>query len=80
MPRLTNSVPKYRKHKATGQAVVTIDGRDYYLGPHKSKASKLEYDRLIGEWVQNGRKMPSDDSDDTTIVELIAAYWKFAQG
>jgi integrase len=80
MPRLTNSVPKYRKHKASGQAVVTIGGKDHYLGPHKSKASKLEYDRLIGEWVQNGRKLPSDGNSDTTIVELVAAYWKFAQG
>ena len=51
MPTLISSVPKYRKHKATGQAIVTIQGRDFYLGPHGTKASKLEYDRLIGEWL-----------------------------
>ncbi len=55
MPRLTNSVPKYCRHKASGQAVVTIQGRDHYLGPWKSKASHLEYDRLIGEWIAAGR-------------------------
>lgn len=46
MPKLSNSVPKYRKHRASGQAVVTLDGRDFYLGPHNTKSSKLEYDRL----------------------------------
>lgn len=80
MPRLTKSLPKYRKHKASGQAVVTIDGKDFYLGPHRSKASRLEYDRLIGEWVQNGRSLPSGGSGDTTIVELVAAYWRFTKG
>ena len=74
MPRLTNSLPKYRKHKASGQAVVTIDGKDYYLGPHGTKASRLEYDRLIGEWVQNGRKLPCNGNSSVTIVELIAAW------
>ncbi len=79
MPRLTKSVPKYRKHRASGQAIVTVDGRDFYLGPHRSKASLLEYDRLIGEWVQNGRELPSDDGSGTTVVELTASYWRFAQ-
>ena len=25
--------PSYRLHKPSGQAVVTLDGRDHYLGP-----------------------------------------------
>ena len=36
MPRRTNSLPKYRKHRASGQAVVALDGQDFYLGPHGS--------------------------------------------
>ncbi len=48
MPRLIHQNPTYRKHRATGQAVVTLDGRDFYLGPHGTKASRAEYDRLIG--------------------------------
>lgn len=55
MPRLVEAVPKYRKHKATGQAVVTINGRDHYLGLWRSKASKIEYDRRITEWLSSGR-------------------------
>jgi hypothetical protein len=57
MPRLTNSNPSYRKHKASGQALVTIGGQDMYLGPHGTKTSKSEYDRLIGEWLANGRRL-----------------------
>lgn len=26
MPRLSQAVPKYRKHKASGQAIVTLTG------------------------------------------------------
>jgi len=71
--------PKYRKHKATGQAIVTIDGKDFYLGPHGSKASRTEYDGLIGEWGANGRTMPVQ-TGSITVTELIAKYWQFAKG
>ena len=56
MPRLVRSIPRYRKHRASGQAIVNLSGQDFYLGPHGTKASKLEYDRLIGEWLANGRR------------------------
>ena len=56
MPRSTgNSIPKYRKHKGSGQAVVCIAGKAHYLGPHGTKGSQLEYDRLVGEWIAAGR-------------------------
>jgi hypothetical protein len=32
MPRLTESVPKYRKHKSSGQAFVELNGQRHYLG------------------------------------------------
>lgn len=83
MPRLTKAVPKYRKHRASGQAIVTLDGRDFYLGPHGTAVSKMEYDRLVAEWLANGRRFPSASADvsadDWTIVELLAAYRRFAQ-
>ena len=41
-------VPSYRRHKPTGQAVVTLNGKDHYLGKWNSKVSRVEYDRLIG--------------------------------
>jgi integrase len=79
MPRLTQSLPKYRKHRASGQAIVTLNGRDHYLGPHGTAASRREYDRLIAEWMANGRHAPLAASD-LQVVEMTARYWKFAAG
>ncbi len=78
MPRPGNYVPKYRKHKQSGQAIVTLCGHDHLLGPHGTKASKLEYDRLIGEWLQQGRQIqPAQDGGGLSVVELISAYLHF---
>jgi len=51
MPRIQGQfVPRYRKHRASGQAVCTISDKDhYYLGLHGTKARRIEYDRLITE-------------------------------
>jgi hypothetical protein len=40
MPKLCNRHPAYCLHKAGGRAVVTLDGHDFYLGPHGTKASE----------------------------------------
>lgn len=78
MPKPTTSrVPSYRRHKPTGQAVVTINGRDIYLGKWNSAASKDQYDRLIAEFLANGRRLQSDA--DATVVEVLNAYRKFAE-
>ncbi len=60
MPRLTNSLPKYRKHKASGQAIVTLDGRDFYLGPHGTKAS-LRTPDLLGKYLTLVSGLGSDE-------------------
>ena len=73
----SKSLPKYRKHKATGQAIVTLSGTDHYLGPHGTKASKREYDGLVGEWLANDRRPTKTINEPSiTIVELCAAYWR----
>ncbi len=79
MPRLSNSVPKYRKHRGSGQAVVTLNGRDFYLGPHNTRVSKREYDRLTGEWLANSRNLPSGFANDLMVAELLLRYWQHAQ-
>jgi hypothetical protein len=75
MPRLTNSTPKYRHHRGTGQAVVTIGGKDFYLGKHGTAASKASYARLISERVATGRIERTEPSV-LTVAELIRAYWR----
>lgn len=75
-----NHLPKYRKHRASGQAIVTLSGVDYYLGPHGTAVSKQEYDRLVAEWLTNDRRPLLVQDDSVTVVELCARYWKFAKG
>jgi site-specific recombinase XerD len=78
MPKLSVSVPRYRKHRASGQAIVTIGGKDYYLGPHGTKTSKAEYDRLVFEWLAAGRIVPEQEQG-LTVSTLCAEFWRFAQ-
>lgn len=70
--------PKYRRHKAKGLAVVTLDGRDVYLGKYGSVASKREYRRLVAEYIQREGKIASH-RDDISVMEVIAAYMRFAR-
>ena len=73
----TLRTPSYRIHKPSGQAVVTLDGRDIYLGRHGSQASRTEFDRLLAEWLSNGRRLPTpivDATSDLTVNELLIAY------
>ncbi len=74
--------PSYRLHKPSARAVVTLDGRDYYLGPHGSDESKAEYDRLLAEWLAHRSQVPGPSGPDPglTVSELILRYWRFAEG
>jgi hypothetical protein len=58
--------------------VVTIKGRGIYLGKWNTAASGAEHDRLIAEFLANGRQLR--DGADTTVVEVIDAYRKYAEG
>lgn len=74
---MRRSQPQYRLHKPSGQAVVTLNGEDFYLGEHGSQKSEAEYDRLIAEWLANGRRAPSR-SKDLTVNELLVAFLNHA--
>ena len=50
--------PSYRLHKPSGQAVVTLNGKEFCPGPHGSQPSRDHYDRLVAEWLANGRRLP----------------------
>jgi integrase len=79
-------VPTYRRHKQSGQAIVTLtDGMggrsDVLLGKFGSKESRVEYARVIAEWEAAGRRPPIKTSaPDLTINELALAYWRFVEG
>jgi integrase len=73
-------IPKYRLHKPTGLAVVTLDGKDHYLGKFGSAASRAEYERLVAEWLVGHRRPASADVvNSLTVDEVILRYWAFAQ-
>jgi integrase len=81
MPR-RNTIPSYRLHKQSGQAIVTLtDGlggrRDVLLGEYGTPASRKEYARVIAEWEANGRRLPAkgETVEGLSINELILAYW-----
>ncbi len=80
MPRLTHQTPKYRKHRAKGQAFVELNGHRHYIGPHGTKASHREYDRLVAEWLASGRSSTyGAPTADITVVELVAGYLAYAK-
>lgn len=64
--------PSYRLHKASGLAVVTFGRQDRYLGPYGSEESRREYDRLVAEWLANGRRNPLEPT--LTVDGLIVRY------
>jgi integrase len=79
MPKLSeNTVPSYRLHRQSGQAVVTFCGRDILLGHHGSAASKAEYRRRVAEWFANNRQSIQEEAD-FSIAELIAAFKAHAE-
>lgn len=58
-------VPSYGCHKPSGQALVTLNGRDISLGKWRTKTSRDEYERVVGEWLANGRLLLDEDGELT---------------
>jgi integrase len=71
-------VPKYRLHKASGQAAVVFSGVWRYLGPYDSPESHALYNKLVAEWVANGGRAPAEARPDLTVLEVLAAYLRHA--
>lgn len=68
-------IPAYRLHKPTGQAVVRLNGHDFYLGAHGSAESKARYDRTVNEWLARGRQpLECAPEDAPTVSQLILAF------
>ena len=80
---MSKRVPRYRHHKPSGQAVVTLDGHDVYLGKHGTPESRAEYDRVVSEWLANGRRLPvqrdGTSPSDRTVNELLVGFMAYAE-
>src|SRR5262249_46647132 len=88
MPRPV-SVPSYRLHKQSGQAVVTLrdalgNRRDVLLGKYGTAKSRRAYARVIAEWEANGRRLPACSAEpsapDLTVNEMLLHYCRWAEG
>jgi hypothetical protein len=75
--------PSYRFHKARNCAVVTIAGKDRYLGQYDSPESWEKYHRLIAEWLANQQMPPTPPTEieapPITVSQLVLRYWRFVQ-
>ena len=62
MPKLKRpKQPKYCLHKPSGRGYVDFGGKQHYLpGKYGSKESVQEYEKLVGEYLANGRRLPTE--------------------
>ncbi len=72
--------PGYRLHKSSGQAIVRLGGKMFYLGPYDSPKSREEYARLKSEWLvsKNATKFIAEPQGPT-IASLCLAYLDHAE-
>lgn len=82
MPYKTTRIPSYRRH-SSGQARVTLGGKDHLLGLFGSAESQEAYRPLIAEWLETQGKANDTAGSERRplpVNELILSYWKFAKG
>jgi integrase len=82
MPRLIRALPKLRLHKASGQARVRYQDREYYLGPYGSQEAKAAYARFIenlGSIRSETKTAPQPALEANLLVgELVLKFTAFA--
>src|SRR5919198_2052879 len=73
-------LPSLRRHKPTAQAVVTLSGKDHYLGvwPADRRTPppdiQARYDRLVTEWLAGGREpLSATDSSARALKPNLAS-------
>jgi len=78
MARPKKSDPKYRYH-VSGQAVVTLAGKDFYLGQHDTPESRAKYHKLLAKFNANGLRAPdqvSHHADKPFMVQNVTAEFR----
>jgi integrase len=74
-------VPGYRLHKPSGQAVVTLNGQDHYLGKFETQASRDAYNQLIVTWLSHGRSLPLEEqrANVVCVAHVCDVFLKWAK-
>ena len=76
-------IPAYQRHKASGKAVVKLNGRVHYLGKHGTDESRDAYNRLIAEWLSTGKNLPprgEAERKTLRVDDVVAMFWTWAEG
>lgn len=77
MGRPKKIVPDYRYH-VSGQAVVTFNGTNFYLGPFDSPESRAKYSRLVAEYIESGLQTPQSATHQAatpiSVADVCAEY------
>ena len=65
--------PKYCLDKPSRRAFVTLAGKRRYLGRHDTPESRDLYDRIIGEWIAQGRPRVVVEGGDSgpTVTQIV---------
>lgn len=72
-------IPSYRKH-SSGQARVTINGKDFLLGKYGSPESKEAYGRLIAEFASSRNSLSFGKARNSILIEdVLLAYIRHAK-
>jgi hypothetical protein len=73
-------VPSLRLHKPTGQAVVTLSGKDFYLGRYDSPDARQAYFKLLSEWKSTNRSITfSEPVECLTMGQVGMAFLDHAK-
>ncbi len=78
IPPRMKGIPAYRPH-GSGQARVTFNGKDEYLGEYGSPESVERYWQLIREWEARGRQPVVPPGGSITVVELLDRYLTYLE-
>jgi hypothetical protein len=75
------SIPKLTQHKGSGKAVVSLNGRNHYLGLFGTPEAKSAYDNLISEWLAAGCQLLEAENGNAgqasagiSVNEVIQAF------
>jgi integrase len=77
------SLPTYRMHRGSGQAIARINGVDVYLGIHGSPESKAKFQELVRKSMADRAKVDAERGVrlyvDLTVAELASRYLLHAE-
>jgi hypothetical protein len=77
MSQSAGRFPKLTRHKASGQGVVRLDGKDVDCGPFGTAECQTRYLRAVTAWSERGRLDATtaiERAGDITLNELLLGF------